>query len=80
MSHSTLAHKLSLQDGQRHTLRASAPSSKVGRGALQVVAFRENKDWKFRQDFKDQTSIGTDFKRGAKQAQVSCWLYASMTC
>jgi hypothetical protein len=71
---------VSAQDGQRHTLRAVGRSSKVGRGALQVVAFRENKDYKFRQDFKDQTSIGTDFKRGAKQAQVSrrLWLWLNV--
>ena len=58
-----------VQDGQRHTA-VRAPAAKPGRTSLQVVAFRENRDRPYRQDYRDQTSIGTDLKRGAKQAQV----------
>jgi hypothetical protein len=63
-------HPCCMQAGQRRTPAATPARSRAG--ALRVVAVRENKDWlsRFRQDYKDQTSIGTDFKRGAKQAQV----------
>jgi hypothetical protein len=58
---------ITLQDGQRHSLRI-APT-KSSRGSLQVVSFVRN-ERPFRKDYKDQTSIAQDFKRGAKNAQV----------
>jgi hypothetical protein len=57
------------QDGQRHSQRI-APT-KLSRGSLQVVSFVRN-ERPFRKDYKDQTSIAQDFKRGAKNAQVRC--------
>lgn len=56
-----------MQDGKKHSLRI-APT-KLSRGSLQLVAFVRN-ERPFRKDYKDQTSIAQDFKRGAKNAQV----------